>query len=359
MKISGKKGYYSFVICIGLFSILLSFLNLNFHNKYPNKITVQNTLHRYLNILNGKNKFSKDSIFANYTFPFKISFNSDKNSKQFDMKYNEEKNIISLFNFDSLSKEYQEEVFNLFSKFSIVKNLTTHLNLTKVDIPSNIPIYRHINMYIMVNEKENLTNYRKYILKFEMLYRMKLQKSGLNLFLKFIYYNSTNGVIDNKSLYKDVSSLNSRVLMEELNDKDNLNIILWNTSTPGSYLNYNEDIKSIILKINFENEKEFNPSFLHKALAISGMRNVLNLQQLNSSPLISTNLLTEMIKVVNSKHFKYHSLLMISLSNLSKINRIFPLYESIKTIKPVTEKVNIIIYYISFRLTKRPLYSIK
>ena len=89
MKISGKKGYYSFVIGIGILSIVLSFLNLNFHNKYPNKITIQNTLHQYLNILNAQNKFSNDSIFSNYTFPFKISFNSDQNSKQFDMKYNE------------------------------------------------------------------------------------------------------------------------------------------------------------------------------------------------------------------------------------------------------------------------------
>lgn len=339
MKISGKKGYYSFVIGIGILSIVLSFLNLNFHNKYPNKITIQNTLHQYLNILNAQNKFSNDSIFSNYTFPFKISFNSDQNSKQFDMKYNEDNNIVSLYNFDTLSKENQDEVFKLFSKFSIVKNLTNHLNLTKVDIPSKIPIYRHINMYIMVNEKENLTNYRKYILRFEMLYRMKLQKSGLNLYLKFIYYNSTNGIIDNKNLYTDVSKLNSRLLMEELNDKENLNIILWNTSMTGSYLNYNEDLKSIILKINFENEKEFNPSFIYKAIMISGMRNVLDLQQLNSSPLISTNLLTEMIKIINSKNFRYHSLLITSLSNLSKINRIFPLYESIRTIEPVTEKV--------------------
>ena len=39
MKITAKTGYYALVIVMGILSLVFAFLILNFHNKYPNKIT--------------------------------------------------------------------------------------------------------------------------------------------------------------------------------------------------------------------------------------------------------------------------------------------------------------------------------
>ncbi len=337
MKITSKTGYYALVIVMGVISLVLAFLILNFHNKYPNKITVQHTLLTYLNKLNSQNNFINGTLFANLTIPFKVEF-TNTNSKQFDLNYNEESNTLTLYNYDSLSTVQKEDLNNILYKYSLPKNLTSHLNLTKVDVPTKYPIYRQINLYIMVHEGEILKDYRHDIMQLQMFYGMKLQKTGLKLFIKFIYYDELNGVIDNADLYSDVKSLNPKILFEELNDKDNMNLILYNTSDAKHILNYNEDLKSIIMTIDFT--KDLIPSLLYKALSIVQLKTILPLKELNESSILSSKLLSQLLKMYNSSYYRYHCILMSSLSNLSKVNRIFPLYETIKTIDAVTTKIN-------------------
>ena len=337
MKITSKTGYYALVIVMGVISLVLAFLILNFHNKYPNKITIQHTLLTYLNKLNSQNNFINGTLFANLTIPFKVEF-TNTNSKQFDLNYNEESNTLTLYNYDSLSTVQKEDLNNILYKYSLPKNLTSHLNLTKVDVPTKYPIYRQINLYIMVHEGEILKDYRHDIMQLQMFYGMKLQKTGLKLFIKFIYYDELNGVIDNADLYSDVKSLNPKILFEELNDKDNMNLILYNTSDAKHILNYNEDLKSIIMTIDFT--KDLIPSLLYKALSIVQLKTILPLKELNESSILSSKLLSQLLKMYNSSYYRYHCILMSSLSNLSKVNRIFPLYETIKTIDAVTTKLN-------------------
>lgn len=337
MKITSKTGYYALVIVMGVISLVLAFLILNFHNKYPNKITIQHTLLTYLNKLNSQNNFINGTLFANLTIPFKVEF-TNTNSKQFDLNYNEESNTLTLYNYDSLSTVQKEDLNNILYKYSLPKNLTSHLNLTKVDVPTKYPIYRQINLYIMVHEGEILKDYRHDIMQLQMFYGMKLQKTGLKLFIKFIYYDELNGVIDNADLYSDVKSLNPKILFEELNDKDNMNLILYNTSDAKHILNYNEDLKSIIMTIDFT--KDLIPSLLYKALSIVQLKTILPLKELNESSILSSKLLSQLLKMYNSSYYRYHCILMSSLSNLSKVNRIFPLYETIKTIDAVTTKIN-------------------
>ena len=337
MKITSKTGYYALVIVMGVISLVLAFLILNFHNKYPNKITIQHTLLTYLNKLNSQNNFINGTLFANLTIPFKVEF-TKTNSKQFDLNYNEESNTLTLYNYDSLSTVQKEDLNNILYKYSLPKNLTSHLNLTKVDVPTKYPIYRQINLYIMVHEGEILKDYRHDIMQLQMFYGMKLQKTGLKLFIKFIYYDELNGVIDNADLYSDVKSLNPKILFEELNDKDNMNLILYNTSDAKHILNYNEDLKSIIMTIDFT--KDLIPSLLYKALSIVQLKTILPLKELNESSILSSKLLSQLLKMYNSSYYRYHCILMSSLSNLSKVNRIFPLYETIKTIDAVTTKIN-------------------
>lgn len=337
MKITSKTGYYALVIVMGVISLVLAFLILNFHNKYPNKITIQHTLLTYLNKLNSQNNFINGTLFANLTIPFKVEF-TNTNSKQFNLNYNEESNTLTLYNYDSLSTVQKEDLNNILYKYSLPKNLTSHLNLTKIDVPTKYPIYRQINLYIMVHEGEILKDYRHDIMQFQMFYGMKLQKTGLKLFIKFIYYDELNGVIDNADLYSDVKSLNPKILFEELNDKDNMNLILYNTSDAKHILNYNEDLKSIIMTIDFT--KDLIPSLLYKALSIVQLKTILPLKELNESSIISSKLLSQLLKMYNSSYYRYHCILMSSLSNLSKVNRIFPLYETIKTIDAVTTKIN-------------------
>ena len=56
----------------------------------------------------------------------------------------------------------------------------------------------------------------------------------------------------------------------------------------------------------------------------------------------NTNTIKELEKLFNSKKIREHILLIATLRNLEKANRIFSLYETIKTINDVKEKLNII-----------------
>ena len=56
----------------------------------------------------------------------------------------------------------------------------------------------------------------------------------------------------------------------------------------------------------------------------------------------NTNTIKELEKLFNSKKIREHILLIATLRNLEKLNKIFSLYETIKTIENVKGKLNII-----------------
>ena len=81
-----------------------------------------------------------------------------------------------------------------------------------------------------------------------------------------------------------------KILFEELNDKDNMNLILYNTSDAKHILNYNEDLKGIIMTIDFT--KDLIPSLLYKALSIVQLKTILPLKSIYYLETIFFNSLT-------------------------------------------------------------------
>ena len=121
------------------------------------------------------------------------------------------------------------------------------------NIKNDIPIYRGVNIFIWISDAEmkQTKKYEHYIDKIVKVGYF-LQKLG-PMVVKFIIYNSKNGVKNNTDLYSDVKLLNSKRLFNELNDNDLFNIHLINEQKNTEISTYfNEDLNSFIFGLNFE-----------------------------------------------------------------------------------------------------------
>ena len=72
-------------------------------------------------------------------------------------------------------------------------------------------------------------------------------------------------------------------------------------------------------------------------------RRIKNLIQQNEQK----NFLDELIKIENSNQVKIANLFIASIENLEKLNKIFSLYESIRSIEKIKEKVITKIKYLT------------
>ena len=285
MNITSKTIYYWIIIVIGLISTLLTLNIIRSRNKYPSSASIKNILTLYINkfynlynpnkiverakyVKNidklGKELNIKENI-SMYTYPFNIQFIEDEN-KKFNLIFNQKENILYLHNINSISKEeYDESLFSDFlSKFGLSINSTFNANETLVNIKNNLPIYRSINIFIWIPDTE-MQKTKKY---YNYIDTIQKETSFLNsigpIIVKFIVYDSKNGIKNNQDLYIDIKNYNGKRLFDELNDADLFNIHIFNEKETNDKIStlYNDDLNSFLFGIDFD--KNINKKiFIH------------------------------------------------------------------------------------------------
>ena len=370
MNITSKTVYYWVIIVIGLTTALLTLNIIRSRNKYPSTTSVKNILTLYINkfynlynpnknidrvkYIKSLSKLDKKlDIKENitmYTYPFEIKFINDEKAKdKFDLTFDKKNNILLLKNIENLSEEeYNDSLFNDFlSKFALSINSSFSANETLSNIKNILPIYRSVNIFIWIPEKQ-MQSTRRYEGYIEKIIKEGyfLEKIG-PVVVKFINYNSKNGISKNKDLYTDVKLLNSKRLFNEINDNDLFNIHLLNEKNENSKINtyFNEDLNSFIFGLDFD--KNINTKIL---IYITKYMYFLNLfdrkQNLLSASYMNNHILNELIKLFNHPDNMKHLKFLASLNNIEKISRIFPLYESILTVNKVKEKIDKILNFL-------------
>ena len=368
MNITSKTIYYWIIIVIGLISTLLTLNIIRSRNKYPSSASIKNILTLYINkfynlynpnkivertkyVKNidklGKELNIKENITM-YTYPFNIQFIEDEN-KKFNLIFNQKENILYLHNINSISKEeYDEPLFSDFlSKFGLSINSTFNANETLVNIKNNLPIYRSINIFIWIpdTEMEKTKKYYNYI------DTIQKETSFLNsigpIIVKFIVYDSKNGIKNNQDLYIDIKNYNGKRLFDELNDADLFNIHIFNEKETNDKIStlYNDDLNSFLFGIDFD--KNINKNiFIHIVKYLQFLNLFPRKKNIFSASYMNNNILNELIKLFNHPYNMNHLKFLAIMNNIEKISRIFPLYESILTIDKVKQKIDKILNFL-------------
>ena len=162
MKYNTKTFYYFFIIVIGIISLFITLRILRSYNISTISGNIKNLLNTYLTQLEKNYIFIKNSnvnntIFNNlsqYDFPFNIK-DIDNNLKEFSFEFNENNNTLILYNLNLLNiYEYNNSFFPFLSLFALDRNSSLPLNKTFENIEHNLPVYRQINIYFLINNKE-------------------------------------------------------------------------------------------------------------------------------------------------------------------------------------------------------------
>ena len=368
MNITSKTIYYWIIIVIGLISTLLTLNIIRSRNKYPSSASIKNILTLYINKfynLYNPNKIVERAKYVKnidklgkvlnikenitmYTYPFNIQFIEDEN-KKFNLIFNQKENILYLHNINSISKEeYDESLFSDFlSKFGLSINSTFNANETLVNIKNNLPIYRSINIFIWIpdTEMEKTKKYYNYI------DTIQKETSFLNsigpIIVKFIVYDSKNGIKNNQDLYIDIKNYNGKRLFDELNDADLFNIHIFNEKETNDKIStlYNDDLNSFLFGIDFD--KNINKKiFIHIVKYLQFLNLFPRKKNIFSASYMNNNILNELIKLFNHPYNMNHLKFLAIMNNIEKISRIFPLYESILTIDKVKQKIDKILNFL-------------
>ena len=370
MNITTKQVYYWLIIIIGVATALLTLNIIRSRNKYPSPTSVKNILtiyiNKFYNLYNPNKNIERTKYLKNitklnrklsikenitmYTYPFEIKFNEEPMiNNKFNINFDRKNNILLLNNIDKLSeKEYNDSFFKDFlSKFAMSINSSLSANETLSNIKNNLPIYRSVNIFIWIPEEE-MESTLKYESSIEKILKEGnfLQKIG-PILIKFINYNSKNGVINNKDLYTDVKLLNSKRLFNELIDDDLFNIHLLNVKNNNGKINtyLNEDLNSFIFGINFDKEISRN-LFIYITKYLQFLNYFEKKQNLLSHSYLNNHILNELIKLFNHPENMKHLKFLASLNNIEKLSRIFPLYESILTVNKVKVKIDKILNFL-------------
>ena len=363
MNFTSKKIYYWIFIIIGLISSLLTLNIMRSRNKYPSSNSIKNILTLYINkfynlynpnkniertkylktINIGDQKLNMKENISMYTFPFEIKYTEDEKLNKFDLLFDKKANILYLKNINNLSeKDFSESLFKDFlSKFALNINSSFNANETLANIKNDLPIYRSVNIFIWIPDFE-MDKTRKYYNYIDKLYKeVSFLESIGQIIVKFIIYNSENGIKNNEDLYSDVKLLNGKRLFDEINDADLINIHIFNEKENENKLStyYNSDLNSFIFGINFD--RDINKKiFSHIVKYLQFLNLFPNKQNIFSASYMNNKIINELIKLFslpfNMKHLKFLAL----MNNIEKISRIFPLYESILTIDKVKQKID-------------------
>ena len=374
MNLSSKTIYYWIIIIIGLISTLVTLNILRSRNKYPSSSNIRNILAIYINKFynmtnpnrniermkllkkmkqSGRELSIKENI-SMYTYPFEIKFSEDEKSNNFDLTFDNKKNILLLKNIDSLSREdYSESLFKDFlSKFALNINTSINENETLINIKNELPIYRSVNIFIWLPDLE-MKRTKRYSIYID---KINKELSFLNtigpIVIKFIIYNSETGIINNEDLYSDIKLLNGKRLFDELNDPDLLNIHIFNDKQNNSKIStyYNDDLNSFIFGIDFDTNLN-KKIFLHIIKYFQFLNLFPKKQNILSSSYMNNHILNELIKLFNCPYNMKHLKFLAIMNNLEKISRIFPLYETILTIDKVKQKLDKIRNFLKIAVT--------
>ena len=369
MNLTSKTIYYWIIIIIGLISTLLTLNIMRSRNKYPSSNSIKNILTLYINkfynlynpnknierakylktINTAEQYLSIKENISMYTFPFEVKFIEDEKINEFDLIFDRKTNILCLKNINNLSKEdFSNSLFKDFlSKFALNINSSFNANETLANIKNDLPIYRSVNIFIWIPDSE-MDKTKKYYNYIDKLYKeVSFLESIGPIVVKFIIYNSKNGIKNNEDLYSDVKLLNGKRLFDELNDADLFNIHIFNEKENENKLStyYNSDLNSIIFGINFDTDIN-KKIFTHIVKYLQFLNIFPQKQNIFSSSYINNKSINELIKLFshpfNMKHLKFLAL----MNNIEKISRIFPLYESILTIDKVKQKIDKILEFL-------------
>ena len=369
MNLTSKTIYYWIIIIIGLISTLLTLNIMRSRNKYPSSNSIKNILTLYINkfynlynpnknierakylktINTAEQYLSIKENISMYTFPFEVKFIDDEKINIFDLIFDRKTNTLYLKNINNLSQEdFSNSLFKDFlSKFALNINSSFNANETLANIKNDLPIYRSVNIFIWIPDSE-MDKTKKYYNYIDKLYKeVSFLESIGPIVVKFIIYNSKNGIKNNEDLYSDVKLLNGKRLFDELNDADLFNIHIFNEKENKNKLStyYNSDLNSIIFGINFDTD--MNKKIFTHIVKYLQFRNLFpQKQNIFSSSYINNKIINELIKLFshpfNMKHLKFLAL----MNNIEKISRIFPLYESILTIDKVKQKIDKILEFL-------------
>ena len=369
MNLTSKTIYYWIIIIIGLISTLLTLNIMRSRNKYPSSNSIKNILTLYINkfynlynpnknierakylktINTAEQYLSIKENISMYTFPFEVKFIEDEKINAFDLIFDRKTNTLYLKNINNLSQEdFSNSLFKDFlSKFALNINSSFNANETLANIKNDLPIYRSVNIFIWIPDSE-MDKTKKYYNYIDKVYKeVSFLESIGPIVVKFIIYNSKNGIKNNEDLYSDVKLLNGKRLFDELNDADLFNIHIFNEKENENKLStyYNSDLNSIIFGINFDTDIN-KKIFTHIAKYLQFLNLFPQKQNIFSSSYINNKIINELIKLFshpfNMKHLKFLAL----MNNIEKISRIFPLYESILTIDKVKQKIDKILEFL-------------
>ena len=165
--------------------------------------------------------------------------------------------------------------------------------------------------------------------------------------VKFIIFNSKNGIKNNDDLYSDVKMLNGKRLFDELNDADLFNIHIFNEKENGDKIStyFNDDLNSLLFGINFD--KNINEKiFFHIVKYLQFLNLFRKKQNIFSGKYMNNKIINELIKLFNHPSNMKHLKFLAIMNNIEKISRIFPLYESILTIDKVKQKIDKILDFL-------------
>ena len=369
MNLTSKTIYYWIIIIIGLISTLLTLNIMRSRNKYPSSNSIKNILTLYINkfynlynpnknierakylktINTAEQYLSIKENISMYTFPFEVKFIDDEKINIFDLIFDRKTNTLYLKNINNLSQEdFSNSLFKDFlSKFALNINSSFNANETLANIKNDLPIYRSVNIFIWIPDSE-MDKTKKYYNYIDKVYKeVSFLESIGPIVVKFIIYNSKNGIKNNEDLYSDVKLLNGKRLFDELNDADLFNIHIFNEKENENKLStyYNSDLNSIIFGINFDTDIN-KKIFTHIVKYLQFLNLFPQKQNIFSSSYINNKIINELIKLFshpfNMKHLKFLAL----MNNIEKISRIFPLYESILTIDKVKQKIDKILEFL-------------
>ena len=310
----------------------------------------------------------KSYIGHKYLFPFKLIIVNKKIEKttKFSLDISNDNShgiqILTIFiDIFSIKKEEMNLVFNILSKFAVYEKLEDKTKQTNISVSGNnnsinnpisynyypivnhINIYKHINLFILTNPKDSKTNNEKIVKYFKSNFERLGTFSNLNLYIKNLYFKSDKGKkesdLKNDILYKQLKEINSKQVFEELNDENSISIII-NDDPSGESLEiyYNKDINNEIYSFDFKNlEKSSNfHRILEKLILINNLNREIK-DLISGYPHV--DLLFKIMNLNNTPSVNFAKLFVTSLDNLEKVNKIFGLYESIRTIEKIKDKV--------------------
>lgn len=179
---------------------------------------------------------------------------------------------------------------------SIIKNITSQYKDIEIYENSQFNFIRNINFWIFCKfsyeNNEQLDNERTWKEKSDLLmenYNKMRIKSNISLFfpvfIKKIYVFDDNDFIYDDKLYHIIQTLNSNYLIEELADKNSLNVMIniknFNLNGESQIEEpissfFNPDLENEIIEVSFDRLKTVKKGFFLKLLLFCYLKNNLS-----------------------------------------------------------------------------------